>query len=237
MAGIANGGALPKLHLIRQVHDRRGRVVYATAPERRNWLGLNPEIVEVVHKGMYEVVNEGGTGSAARISYAKLCGKTGTAQWGPKAKNQRLAWFAGFMPYDTPRYAFAALYEGSPGQRVSGGSYAGPIVSRFFNSVRDDIKEAIKPPPKAVVIVDPDAIEEEVMRAIPVDPGRIGVVPEGEEPPHEGILRAIPVELDPEPEEAPMLDEPVVPMDPDEPEEEEPAAPRALPVDPIELLR
>jgi len=240
MAGIANGGALPKLHLVRQVHDRRGRVIYATAPERRNWLGLNPDIVEVVHKGMYEVVNAGGTGSAARLSYAKLCGKTGTAQWGPKAKNQRLAWFTGFMPYDTPRYAFAALYEGSPGQRVSGGSYAGPIVSRFFNAVRDDIKEAIKPPPKAVVIIDPDAIEEEVMRAIPVDPGRIGVVPEEEEPPHEGILRAIPVELDPEPEEAPMLDDPVVPMEPmepEEPEEEEPAAPRALPVDPIELLR
>jgi len=191
----------------------------------------------VVHKGMYEVVNEGGTGSRGRISYAKLCAKTGTAQWGPKAKQQRLAWFAGFMPYDTPRYAFAALYEGSPGQRISGGSYSGPIVSTFFNAVKDDIEEAIKPPPKAVVIVDPEAIEGEVLRAIPVDPGRIGVGPEEEEPEPEGILRAIPVELDPEPEEAPTLDEPVVPMEPEAPEEEEPSAPRALPVDPIDLLR
>jgi penicillin-binding protein 2 len=237
MAGIANGGALPKLQLVRQVHDRRGRVIYATAPERRNWLGLNPDVVQVVHKGMYEVVNAGGTGSRGRISYAKLCAKTGTAQWGPKAKQQRLAWFAGFMPYDTPRYAFAALYEGSPGQRISGGSYSGPIVSAFFNAVKSDIQEAIKPPPKAVVIVDPDAVEGEVLRAVPVeDPGRIGVREEGEEPPPEGILRAIPVEIE---EALPGLDEDLMRDEIKEleiePAEEEPAVPRAMPVDPLLL--
>lgn len=235
MAGIANGGALPKLQLVRQIHDRRGRVIYATAPERRNWLGLNPDIVRVVHEGMSEVVNGGGTGSAARISYAKMCGKTGTAQWGPKSKNQRLAWFAGFMPLDAPRYAFAALYEGSPHQRVSGGSYAGPIVRDFFNETKSEIKEEIKPPPKALVIIDPDNPDGggEVLRAIPVDPGQIGTGREEEEPREEGILRAIPVELEelvPPPFEEPMEEDMVVP-DPDP----EPAVPRALPVDPLYL--
>jgi penicillin-binding protein 2 len=238
MAGIANGGALPKLHLVRQVHDRRGRVIHATAPERRNWLGLAPDVIEVVHKGMYQVVNEGGTGARASISYAKLCGKTGTAQWGPKSKNQRLAWFAGFMPYETPRYAFAALYEGKPNQKVSGGSYAGPIVSEFFNAVRDDIEEAIKPPPRAVVIVDPDAIDGEVLRAIPVDPGQIGTGVEEEPLRPEGILRAIPVEeFGPDPEADPVEDAlknngesgGILEVDPPE---EEPGVPRALPVDP-----
>jgi penicillin-binding protein 2 len=42
MAGIANGGALPKLHLIRQIQDTRGRVVQAPIPERKNWLGVDP---------------------------------------------------------------------------------------------------------------------------------------------------------------------------------------------------
>ena len=241
MAGIANGGALPKLHLVRQIHDRRGRVIYATAPERRNWLGLNPEVIAVVHEGMRQVV-AGGTGSRASVGYAKLCGKTGTAQWGPPSKHQRLAWFTGFMPHDAPRFAFAALYEGSPGQRVSGGSYAGPIVRDFFNSVKDDIKEQIKPPPKALVIIDPDAPDGqgEVLRAIPVDPGQIGVGrEEEEEPPEEGILRAIPVEpeeLDPTlPDEDPAAMEEDPGNGVDEPAELDPGVPRALPVDPFEI--
>jgi penicillin-binding protein 2 len=127
MAGIANGGALPKLQLIRQVQDTRGRVVEAPLPERRNWLGVDPHAVEVVHQGMSDVVNAGGgTGRSASLSFTTLCGKTGTAQWGPPSKNQRLAWFAGFLPADNPRYSFAVLYEGRPGEKVSGGRMPRP---------------------------------------------------------------------------------------------------------------
>jgi penicillin-binding protein 2 len=155
MTGIANGGALPKLHLIRQVQDTRGRVVQAPIPERRNWLGVDPHAVEVVRKGMSDVVNEGGgTGRSAALSYTKLCGKTGTAQWGPQSKNQRLAWFAGFLPDDNPRYSFAVLYEGRPNEKVSGGRMAAPMVKKFFEGIKDDIKDIIAPPQKALVVVN-----------------------------------------------------------------------------------
>lgn len=155
MAGIANGGALPKLQLIRQVQDTRGRVVQAALPERKTWLGVDEKAVKIVQKGMSDVVNSGGgTGSSAGLSYTTLCGKTGTAQWGPKAKNQRLAWFAGFLPADNPRYAFAVLYEGRPGETVSGGRMAAPMVRKFFEGIKDDIKETIAPPKKALVVVD-----------------------------------------------------------------------------------
>jgi penicillin-binding protein 2 len=161
MAGIANGGALPRLHLIRQVQDTRGRVVLAPVPERRNPLNVDPEAVEIVRKGMSDVVNSGGgTGRTAALSYTRLCGKTGTAQWGPKSKNQRLAWFAGFLPADNPRYAFAVLYEGRPFEKVSGGRMAAPMVKRFFEGIRSDIKESIAPPRKALVVED-DAAEDE----------------------------------------------------------------------------
>ncbi|KAB2640993.1 MAG: hypothetical protein DVB25_03200, partial [Verrucomicrobia bacterium] len=95
MAGIANGGALPRLQLISQIQDTHGRVVKVTVPERKKWLGVDPKAVEVVREGMCDVVNSGyGTGGSGALSYTQLCGKTGTAQWGPKAKNQNLAWFA-----------------------------------------------------------------------------------------------------------------------------------------------
>jgi penicillin-binding protein 2 len=190
MAGIANGGALPKLHLIRQVQDTRGRVVQAPIPERRNWLGVDPHAVEVVRKGMSDVVNEGGgTGRSAALSYTKLCGKTGTAQWGPQSKNQRLAWFAGFLPDDNPRYSFAVLYEGRPNEKVSGGRMAAPMVKKFFEGIKDDIKDIIAPPQKALVVVNEATgeaappVAEVVGEAAPIN-NPAGVVP----------LKALPVE-------------------------------------------
>ncbi len=176
MAGIANGGALPKLQLIRQVQDTRGRVIQAPVPERKNWLGVDAKAVEIVRAGMSDVVNSGGgTGSGAALSYTKLCGKTGTAQWGPQSKSQRLAWFAGFLPADNPRYAFAVLYEGRPGETVSGGRMAAPMVSKFFEGIQNDIKETIAPPQKALIVV-PETLDEDqagsiehALKAIPVE--------------------------------------------------------------------
>ena len=194
MAGIGNGGALPKLSLVSQVQDTRGKVVRASVPERKNWLGVDPVSVEIVRDGMRDVVS-GGTGTSGNLSFTTLAGKTGTAQWGPPSLNQRLAWFAGFLPHDNPRYAFAVLYEGKPGQTVSGGRMAAPMVRNFFEPLKDDIKEIIEPPKKALVVV-PEGEEEagegdDVLKAIPIEEPEIG---ESEETDFEEVQRAIPVD-------------------------------------------
>lgn len=221
MAGIANGGALPRLQLVSQVQDTRGRVVQASMPERRNWLGAVPEAVEIVREGMRDVVNAGyGTGRSAGLSYTTLCGKTGTAQWGPKSKNQRLAWFAGFLPFDNPRYAFAVLYEGRPNETVSGGRFAAPMVRNFFEPIKDDIKDIIAPPKKALLVVEegeetgspeapeinPDGTlmhpEQAPRRAVPVDEDE-GVDDTMQE---EKPIRALPVNEDDDVNDAEVVD-------------------------------
>ena len=210
MAGIANGGALPRLQLISQIQDTRGRVVKVTVPERKKWLGVDPKAVEVVREGMCDVVNSGyGTGGSGSLSYTQLCGKTGTAQWGPKAKNQNLAWFAGFLPKDNPRYAFAVLYEGRPGEVISGGHMAAPMVRNFFEPIKDEIKDIIAPPKRALIVVDDD--EPAAKPAGDDKKSTDGLPPPL---PVEGPLRALPV--------APLHvdDEPPAPR-----------LPRALPVD------
>ena len=213
MAGLANGGALPKLHLIKQVQSVNGRVLVSKEPERRNFLHLDETAVDVVHEGMMQVVHaDYGTGRRARLSYTVLCGKTGTAQWGPEELEQRLAWFAGFFPLENPRYAFAALYEGKPGEKLSGGRKAAPMVSAFFEHFKEDIKKSITPPPKAMVIEDEEGFDVQeldegaVPRAILVEDEDQGIAPLGEDP---RPLRAIPVEDD----EAFFIDE--VPLNAD----------------------
>jgi penicillin-binding protein 2 len=153
MAAIGNGRALPRLHLIRQVQDTRGRVVFQAMPETRTPLELSEAAVTAVHRGMRDVINEGyGTGRAGGLSWTTNCGKTGTAQWGPPSKNQRLAWFAGYFPFENPRFAYAVVYEGRPGQVISGGRYAAPLVKNFFDPLRKEIEEIIAPPKKAIVV-------------------------------------------------------------------------------------
>jgi len=214
MAGIGNGGALPKLHLIRQVQDSHGRVVSAAVPERRNWLGVDARAIDIVRDGMRDTVTSG-TGRAGAVSYTTIAAKTGTAQWGPPRLNQRLAWYAGFLPHDNPRYAFAVLYEGRPGQRVSGGGMAAPMVRKFFEPLKSEISEIIAPPKRALVIideatgeaVDPDELPPAIpvnpdisdgpLRALPVEPldveRELGLEPGQLEP---EVLRALPVEED-----------------------------------------
>lgn len=146
MAGIANGYGLPKLHIIKQIQDANANVVYTANPEIQTPLTEYEQAAAVVRKGMLAVI-EGGTGKNARLKYASIAGKSGTAQWGPEKEDRRLAWFAGFMPYENPRYAYAVLYEGRPGERLGGGQFAAPIIKTFFEdpAVKKEVMEAIKP--------------------------------------------------------------------------------------------
>jgi penicillin-binding protein 2 len=208
MAGIAHGQALPKLQLIHQVQDGRGRVVSQGTLAVRHELAFSDPGLRAVRDGMRDVVNAPyGTGQSARLDWTTLCGKTGTAQWGPPSKNQRLAWFAGFLPADHPRYAYAVVYEGKPGQVVSGGRMAAPMVKAFFQPLRKEIEEVIAPPQKAMVIdenaVDATLIAPEAIRAIPV-------LPEDDE--EMGVPRAVPIDESPEVVDPSAMEPPTAPL-------------------------
>ena len=185
MAAIGNGSALMELQLVRQIQDFHGRVIEAPTFKKRNDLNLSERAMKVTHQGMKDVVHAGyGTGKTADLGFTIMCGKTGTAQWKPE-KDQNLAWFSGFFPYDKPRYAFAVVYEGVPGESVSGGRNAAPMVKRFFRNFRSEIEDNLKPAAKAMIVeeeeegglndeVIPKAMiveEEDIPVAIPVEPG------------------------------------------------------------------
>ncbi len=145
IAGIANGQYLPKLQLVRQMLDTNGNVVFQFTPTVQNNLKDMSSAMASVRKGMRAVVN-GGTGRRAALSYISNAGKTGTAQWGRASDDCRLAWFAGFLPADNPRYAYAALYEGRPHQRISGGHMAAAIVKNFFENIKVSMQAELTAP-------------------------------------------------------------------------------------------
>lgn len=178
MAGLGDGMRIPQPRLVLQIQDIADRVVMAYEPKDRKRIDLNPEHRQTVINGMVAVVNgSGGTGHAAAIKQAEIAGKTGTAQWKP-TKDQNLAWFTGFLPAGKPMFAFAVVYEGEPGEDVSGGKKAAPIVQEVFTNIfqkapaDDPMLLAMKDAPKATV-VEEEVVEkntEEIPLAQPVQP-------------------------------------------------------------------
>ncbi|MEI6536911.1 MAG: penicillin-binding transpeptidase domain-containing protein, partial [Verrucomicrobiaceae bacterium] len=138
MAAVADSANIPQVRLIKQVQDINDRLLQAFPPAVRRKVDLKPLARDTVVKGMIAVVNgENGTGHAAAIDdkyHCKIAGKTGTAQWKPN-ENRNLAWFTGFLPADDPMYAYAIVYEGQPGEEISGGKKAAPIVHEVFENI------------------------------------------------------------------------------------------------------
>jgi len=137
MAAIGNGEQVLKPRLVLQIQDMNNELERTFPVEMVNSLNVDPYALSVVRKGMYNVVNSGnGTGKRA---YHKItvAGKTGTGQWKP-AQKQNIAWFAGFAPAKFPIYSFAVIYEGEPGESVSGGKKAAPVVGEFLKQYLTD---------------------------------------------------------------------------------------------------
>lgn len=139
MAGVARGHSVPRARLVQQVQNLDGDVTEFYPPQNKSELDLQPGNLKLVQAGMKAVVQEsGGTGKEAANSYVSVAGKTGTAQWGPIIRGEQtyMAWFSGYMPADNPQYAFAAVYEGDPGQdQISGGRKVAPLIGSAFNAI------------------------------------------------------------------------------------------------------
>lgn len=135
MAAVARGDAVPRPRLVRQIQDVDGHIVQNFPPTVRSALTIDKNALAAVRKGMRAVVADSdGTGTRASNNYVAMAGKTGTGEWHDSPKDY-VAWFAGFIPANNPEYAFAALYEGDPGDQISGGKYVAPLVGDVFNKI------------------------------------------------------------------------------------------------------
>jgi penicillin-binding protein 2 len=146
MAIVANGGKFYQTRLVRQVQSLDHQIMTAYELREKRMLDVSAATMDEVRKGMVEVVNgPNGTGHEAQLESVEVAGKTGTAQWGPKSKERTAAWFAGFLPADEPKYAFAAVYEGDVGSKVHGGTTAAPMIADVFKEIYKSSETASRP--------------------------------------------------------------------------------------------
>lgn len=137
MAGLSSGTAVPEPRLVIQTQDPlTNAIIDSNEPRKFQRLNTRTGDRTSVRSGMWGVVNhDRGTGKAAAHPLPQVYGKTGTAQW---KRESNVAWFVGYVGSNSPRIAFACMVEGKPGESLSGGKDAAPLVGKWVNSVYSD---------------------------------------------------------------------------------------------------
>jgi len=122
-AAIANGGRLVVPRLVEESEIPPAPVVE----------GYTPDVQERVHAGMRGVVFDAhGTAKLELLRQLRAVGKTGTAE---KVKHRwNVVSFAGFAPYDAPKYAFAVFVEQVP-HKMYAGDVAAPVAARILQAL------------------------------------------------------------------------------------------------------
>ena len=122
---IANGGRLVRPHLVRALRSEKGDSIIPISYIRDRI--CSPETAEKVKQCIHEVVwGEHGTARLVRDDRVKIVGKTGTAfpvEKGQYNAAKRRFAFAGFFPYEVPKYSCMVLVQGAAGlsaNRTSG---------------------------------------------------------------------------------------------------------------------
>ncbi|HVG31343.1 MAG TPA: penicillin-binding protein 2 [Pyrinomonadaceae bacterium] len=158
ISGVAVGGKLYVPHLLKEVKataavgDPNDRDTYRPARPALNYekareqgapdqkgLRPNPKVIPIsdenhrfVVEGMWQVVNEGGTGGAVKIDGMDIAGKTGTAQVVSLGKdtgqNKDHSWFVSYAPAWKPEVVTVALIENVG----FGGKFAAPATRQMY---------------------------------------------------------------------------------------------------------
>ena len=133
MAAVSNGGVLWRPRLVQRV-ERQDQVVWSDQGQVAGHVELSPVVWAFLRQSLWAVVNDNGTGAAAKIPGLDIAGKTGTAQMIAKSKaekGQDHAWFASFAPVKAPEVVVIVLVE----RGGKGGQVAAPIARKILNAI------------------------------------------------------------------------------------------------------
>ena len=148
LSAVANGGMLMRPYVVKAVLDPGGNVLKENIPKAVRRV-ISPETSASVIQIMKTVMDEGGTGRAARPTGFEAAGKTGTAQKalanGKGYSDKRLASFFGFAPADNPQVVITVMID-----EPRGTSYGGVVAAPAFKSIAEQVLPGMGVYPKGV---------------------------------------------------------------------------------------
>lgn len=132
MATIARDGVKREVKAVREITYKNGMPLYRFEDHELSGNKVGRTAIKELQQLLREVVTApNGTGTAYRSLPFQVAGKSGTAQTG---KGNRVNhWFAGYFPYEAPRYALVVV-----DLETNGG---GNLVTPIFTDVVKEIAE------------------------------------------------------------------------------------------------
>src|SRR5689334_8561080 len=163
---LANDGLRVAPHIIREVRNEAGAVVYQPQPQQRRVISAE---TAVSLRGMLEGVTLHGTAKKAQLDGYSAAGKTGTAQKiDPKTKaysaTKFVGSFVGFAPVSNPQVVIIVVID-EPTGAYHGGDVAAPVFREIAEQIlpilgiEPDIET--KSAPDLIAQVDPEKLREE----------------------------------------------------------------------------
>lgn len=133
---LANDGLRIAPHLVREIRNSAGTVVYRPQPEQRRVVSAETAIAL---RGMLEGVTLNGTARKAQLDGYSAAGKTGTAQKiDPRTKayssTKFVGSFVGFAPVTNPQVVIIVVID-EPAGSYHGGDVAAPVFREIAEQI------------------------------------------------------------------------------------------------------
>jgi len=133
---LANDGMRIAPHLVREIRNSSGEIVYTANPEQRRVVSAETAIAL---RGMLEGVTLNGTAKKAQLDGYSAAGKTGTAQKiDPKtrtySRTKFIGSFVGFAPVNNPQVVVIVVID-EPTGAYHGGDVAAPVFREIAEQI------------------------------------------------------------------------------------------------------
>ena len=137
-----------KPYVVKAVLEPNGKVLKENRPKPVRRV-ISQETAHLVTQILGTVMDEGGTGQAARLEGYESAGKTGTAQKalanGRGYSDKRIGSFYGFAPVDNPQVVITVVID-----EPRGSSYGGVVAAPAFKSIGEQVLPYMGIYPKGV---------------------------------------------------------------------------------------
>ena len=152
ISALVNGGYYYKPHVVSKILDENGAVVQNIEPVMEKQV-VSEEISAIMREYMSSVLEQGGTGTKAKVAGYTMGGKTGTAEKYPRSDHRYLVSYIGFAPLDDPQMVIYVVIDepnmGSQENSKAPAELAGQIMEEILpqmNLYPDEGKEQEQQP-------------------------------------------------------------------------------------------
>lgn len=157
MSAVANGGALLRPQILKEIRDAHGNVVRTFAPEKREQV-LKPGTAALLAQLLHRVVTEG-TAKGFDISGFDLAGKTGTTQKvidGKYSTTHHVGSFVGFFPASRPQIVLSVIVD--DGKVAKGNAYGRVVAAPSFKHLAEQLIQYLDITPVTMPTPTPGAL-------------------------------------------------------------------------------